>query len=122
MSHPSLYPQFGPPAQKEPRYWPCGQCGAESGERCRTITGKATSTHADRHRSVARWVKYSRDAGRQATTAEILARPCWCGAQIGERCTTHTGNFVPGEHALRADLANDVIRAKALAEFNGGAR
>jgi hypothetical protein len=122
MSNPSLYPQPRPPAQIEPRYWPCGQCHAESGEMCRTITGNATSTHADRHRSVARWIKYSRDTTRQATMAELISWPCWCGAQIGERCTTHNGNFVPGEHAARQYSADAVIRANALVEFNGGAR
>jgi hypothetical protein len=42
----------------EPRYWPCGTCRAESGEMCRTITGNPAPSHIDRHRSVARFMRY----------------------------------------------------------------
>lgn len=42
----------------EPRYWPCGQCRAESGQTCRTATGNPATSHVDRYRSVQRWQRW----------------------------------------------------------------
>jgi hypothetical protein len=42
----------------DPLYWPCGRCRAESGDWCRSRTGRRTGLHVDRMQSVRLFQRY----------------------------------------------------------------